>query len=55
MQFGITTTVDEQGIATMTIDQPDSKVNLMNQAFVQEFAEAVLEVEALGLVKGTPV
>src|SRR5437588_12543398 len=41
VQFGITTTVDEQGIATMTIDQPDSKVNLMNQAFVQEFAEAV--------------
>jgi 3-hydroxyacyl-CoA dehydrogenase / enoyl-CoA hydratase / 3-hydroxybutyryl-CoA epimerase len=55
VRSGITTTVDEQGTATITIDQPDSKVNLMNQAFVEELAEAVdsLQRDLAGVIVGS--
>ena len=38
---GITTTIDESGIATLLIDQPGQKVNVMNMAFVEELERAV--------------
>lgn len=38
---GITVTVDGGGIATLLIDQPGRRVNVMNTAFVEEFSRAV--------------
>lgn len=38
---GVTVTIDEDGIATLLIDQPDSRVNVMNVRFIEELQEAV--------------
>ncbi len=40
-QLGITTHVDADGIATILIDQPDQKVNVMSMAFIEDLERAV--------------
>ncbi len=40
-QLGITTQVDPHGIATILIDQPGRKVNVMSMAFIEDMERAV--------------
>ncbi|MBV9279936.1 MAG: enoyl-CoA hydratase/isomerase family protein [Chloroflexi bacterium] len=41
---GVTVAIGGEGIATITIDQPGEKVNVMNVAFVEDFERAVAEL-----------
>jgi 3-hydroxyacyl-CoA dehydrogenase/enoyl-CoA hydratase/3-hydroxybutyryl-CoA epimerase len=42
---GVTVEVDGDGVATILLDQPGEKVNVMNIAFIEQFEEAI---DALG-------
>ena len=44
--------VDEQGICTLTIDQPDSTANVMNQDFIDSFRSALGRALGDAAVKG---
>lgn len=44
MQPGVRVTVDGQGIATIVIDRPGEKVNVMNLEFIEDFERAVAEL-----------
>lgn len=52
---GITITVDADNIATLLIDLPSSKVNLMNLQFAEEFERAVGELAANRSLRGVIV
>lgn len=51
-QQGLTVHVGEDGIATVLIDQPGSRVNIMNLQFIQELERAVDELERNRAIAG---
>src|SRR5450759_1845813 len=51
-QQGLTVHVGEDGIATVLIDQPGSRVSIMNLQFIQELERAVDELERNRAIAG---
>ncbi|MCH8862825.1 MAG: enoyl-CoA hydratase/isomerase family protein [Proteobacteria bacterium] len=45
-------TIDEDGIATLAIDVPGQSMNVINQAFQQEFADFIAQVAGDDAIKG---
>ena len=52
MTSSISYAVDEDGIATLTIDQPGKSMNLIGQDFVEEFGSSIERAARDAAVKG---
>ena len=42
---GVSVTIDQDGVATLLIDQPGEKVNVMNLAFIEDLERAIASLD----------